>query len=237
MLLEDLNKLDKLKIKAFAETERTTELPLSFEAPVSLDSFSQYYAHQYQVAGGINSGDQEANKAKSKPKELQFNIILDNTCIFNNGLGIKLTEPESIMEQVNLFLETCYKHNSETHSPNFLIVEWGGLKFRCKLLSAQVNYSLFDRGGIPLRAEIEAAFIEDIPKSDAQRDPALSSPDITHSQIVKAGDTLPLIAKKVYGSSRYFLKLAKYNRINHFRELAVGKEVLLPPLDQLEQIN
>ncbi len=235
MALKDLIKLDRLRIKAFSKEDREGPQIASFEAPVNIDAFSQYYAIQYQNTGGIGTSAQEANHSKNAPKELQFNLVLDNTCVFNSDLGVVLPKTESIVDRVNQFLSVCYEYKSGIHSPQFLKVEWGELRFSCKLKSADVKYSLFDKGGNPLRAEIDVIFVEDKPIAEERRAISRTSPDITHAHIIKAGDTLPLIAEKVYGSSAFYLQLAVANGINHFRELMVGTEIQLPPLDELEK--
>lgn len=234
MALIDLKKLDRLRIRAFNEASREGREATSFEAPVNIDTFSQYYAIKYQDTGGIGSAAQEANHGKNEPKELQFNLILDNTCVFNSDLGgIKPLHKESTMDRVSEFLSVCYEYKGDIHSPQFLKVEWGELRFDCKLKSADVKYSLFDKSGNPLRAEIDVIFIEDKTREEENREINRNSPDITHAHVIRAGDTLPLIAKKVYGSSGFYLQLARKNSINHFRELSPGMEIRLPPMEEL----
>ncbi|MCK5703624.1 MAG: LysM peptidoglycan-binding domain-containing protein, partial [Cyclobacteriaceae bacterium] len=62
----------------------------------------------------------------------------------------------------------------------------------------------------------------------------LQSPDLTHFKIVKEGETLPLIAKKIYGDSKYYLEIARVNNINNFRRLKTGQQLVLPPIDKKE---
>ena len=50
---------------------------------------------------------------------------------------------------------------------------------------------------------------------------------------MKAGDTLPLLTRKVYGDARIFLRVAAYNQLDHFRELTPGTDLEFPPLKQL----
>ena len=57
-----------------------------------------------------------------------------------------------------------------------------------------------------------------------------SSPDLTHSRIVKNGDTLPLLTKEVYGTSAYYLRVAQVNKLDDFRNLTPGQELFFPPL-------
>jgi nucleoid-associated protein YgaU len=57
-----------------------------------------------------------------------------------------------------------------------------------------------------------------------------SSPDLSHLVTVKAGDTLPLLCCNIYGSSVYYLEVARVNGLAHFRDLAPGMQLLFPPL-------
>ncbi len=237
MNLTNISKLDRLSIKAFKTSKRNGSPTDSFEAYVNIDGFSQSYAIQYQCTGGIGSSSQEAKHSKNLPKKLQLDLILDNTAVFQSDLGIGKTKGKSIVEQVNSFLSVCYEYKGSAHSPQCLKIEWGEIKLDCKLEKADIKYSLFDKGGIPLRAEIAVVFIEDVPASASAKKQPNESADISHSHLVKAGDTLPLIAKEVYGNASYYLQVAKANRLNHFRELKAGMELSLPSLQALEQFK
>jgi nucleoid-associated protein YgaU len=48
--------------------------------------------------------------------------------------------------------------------------------------------------------------------------------------VVKSGDTLPLLAKEIYGSSEYYLRVAEVNGIDDFRNLTPGQQIIFPPL-------
>jgi nucleoid-associated protein YgaU len=62
-----------------------------------------------------------------------------------------------------------------------------------------------------------------------------SSPDLTHVRVVKAGDTLPLLTKAIYGSSRDYLRVAEHNGLDNFRDLTPGRRLVFPPLEQSRQ--
>ena len=60
----------------------------------------------------------------------------------------------------------------------------------------------------------------------------LKSPDLTHIRTVQSGDTLPLLAKAMYGSSRYYLVVAEANGLDDFRNLKPGTKLFFPPLEK-----
>jgi nucleoid-associated protein YgaU len=60
-----------------------------------------------------------------------------------------------------------------------------------------------------------------------------SSPDLTHVRMVKEGDTLPLMTYRIYGDPKYYLEVAKANKINNFRKLKTGDIIIFPPLTKV----
>lgn len=132
----------------------------------------------------------------------------------------------SVQQRVEQFLNTCYRVVEKLHRPNKLHIHWGIIDFFGWLQSVQIHYTLFDQKGIPLRAELECQFIGATDQGMVQ----LSSPDLTHVREVRAGDTLPLLAKEIYGSSRYYLLIADANGLDDFRNLQPGTVLHFPPL-------
>ena len=118
------------------------------------------------------------------------------------------------------------------HEPKFLKIAWGDLIFDCRLQSVQVNYTLFNRSGQPIRAELDTVFIEDIQDSERTKKENKSSPDLSHSRTVKSGDKLPLMAQEIYGNSAYYIQLARANNVNNLRKLKVGTNIKLPPINK-----
>ena len=55
-------------------------------------------------------------------------------------------------------------------------------------------------------------------------------PPLAGKQPVKGGDTLPLMCYDIYGASGYYLEVARINGLTAFRDLAIGSQVVFPPL-------
>ncbi len=93
-----------------------------------------------------------------------------------------------------------------------------------------IDYKLFNPNGSPIRAVVKVKFIS---ATDAELTAAKEnkkSPDLTHVRMVKEGDTLPLMTFRIYGDSKYYLEVAKANKIQNFRKLKVGQEIFFPPI-------
>jgi hypothetical protein len=238
MPLLDSFKLKKLTVKAY-KTRKRSSSPAdyigTFEAMFNPDEFSQKYEIEYGKNQGMNSTNKEVNYARSKPRELHIKLVLDGTGVDQIGI-LKLKPQKTVSDRVKQFIDLTFRMNGAIHEPNFLVVEWGGkedggLVFSCRLSSVNVSYTSFDRDGSPLRAVLDATFISDQDVKKRMAKENKSSPDLTHSRIVKSGDTLPLLTKEIYGSSRYYLQVAQINNLDNFRELTPGQELIFPPLE------
>lgn len=230
-------KLQKLTIYAYKKRSRSVRSFVgSFTAMFNPESFSQRYEVQYGRNQSLNSTNRQARYSYSEPRELELKLILDDTGVHDIGL-LKLKAQESVSDKVKDFIDLTFHMNGNIHEPNFLVAEWGGtedggLIFFCRLLSVNVTYTSFNRDGSPLRAELDITLISD---SDAKKRMAQenkSSPDLTHYRIVKQGDTLPLLTKEIYGSSKYYLQVAQVNNLDNFRQLMPGQELFFPPLER-----
>lgn len=185
------------------------------------------YTHDFQV-NYDNSTAQGAPGTTLKfkgipPETISFDIHFDATgAIENNKVPVKT--------QLDQFKKVCFVYNGTIHEPNYLIVSWGSLVFKCKLTSLNLSYSLFKKDGTPLRAKASVKFEEATDASLLAKEANNKSPDLTHLIIVKQGDTLPLICNDVYGDCSYYIEVAKYNNMTNFRNLVPGTKLYLPPI-------
>jgi nucleoid-associated protein YgaU len=104
--------------------------------------------------------------------------------------------------------------------------------FDCRLKSVNIQHASFARNGAPLRATLKTTFVEDLEPAKRLKQDGLSSPDLSHTRIVKSGDTLPLLAKEIYGSAEHYLRLAQANQLDDFRNLTPGQTLIFPPLEK-----
>lgn len=219
-------KLEKLTISKL--TDKGKQL---FEVMFNPESFSSSYGHKIRVSTGVGVGKSTSMSVGQMPEQLDLHLIFDGTGAADFGLPVGLgKEHRTVKEQVDEFLTLCYKYDGEKHAANQIKIKWGIIDFKAWLKSVDINYKSFDRTGQPLRAELDVTFVQ----TDPDKDPttATSSPDLTHSRIVKAGDTLPLLTKEIYGSSKHYLFVATANKLNNFRKLEPGQKLNFPPLEK-----
>lgn len=235
-------RLEPFRIIAFHSPDRGDASPVftevdSFEAQYDPDSYSRQFTNVFEGPQtiGINTSLPNARYAYSQASQLRFQIILDATPMGGNAITdlLSAAATSGVTEEVERFLEVCYDYDGEIHQPRFLRVEWGTLSCACRLQSVDVQYIMFDRNGTPIRAKLDTVFVGDVSEETRTRTEDRRSPDLAKVHTVKAGESLPLLAQKAYNSSTYYLDLARYNQLDHFRELKSGMEIRLPSLEEL----
>ena len=233
MGLFSLFKLEKLTIEAYEKPDRSTPPVAKFEAMYNPTSLKQSYGIKWAKNIGKNASGGPADYQFSKPTELEFDLILDGTGVEQMGV-VNLFGSKTVKDRVSDFLKATYIYQGQIHEPYYLKVKWGlPEEFNCRLSSVDIAYTGFNRDGTPLRAELKVSLIadEDVQKLIKQENK--QSSDLTHSRMLRAGDTLPLLAREIYGSAAYYVDVARFNNLDNFRSVAPGRQLLFPPLETL----
>lgn len=217
--------VSKLKIISYADAGRM--IPgLSMEAMVNPESYSLHTRIQYSDKQAPGTTGKLPKFSKIEPQKLELELLFDSTGVinglFNNDLGVDV--------QLLLFKTITLEYKGDKHRPRFLCLFWGTLKFDCCLESLDITYKLFRPSGLPIRATVRATFIGSIDDVRRVAMEQASSPDLTHLVTVNEGDTLPLMAFRIYGDSKYYREVAKANNLDDFRNLTPGMQLFFPPL-------
>jgi nucleoid-associated protein YgaU len=93
-----------------------------------------------------------------------------------------------------------------------------------------IEYLLFTPKGVPLRCKLTTQFTQYLSAEKLQLKARKSSSDMTHRRTVVAGDTLPLLCFKIYQDSKYYIDVARANRLDSFKNLEPGRQIFFPPL-------
>jgi hypothetical protein len=129
-------------------------------------------------------------------------------------------------------LETIiYTYNGKIHRPNFVKIQWGqNITFNGVLNSIDISYTLFKPDGSPLRAKIALSFSQYISPKTVTMIDRPESPDLTHIVTVTEGMTLPQLCLQTWDDDSLYIQVAKFNRLNKFRNLDGINKLLFPPL-------
>lgn len=222
--------LEKMQITAYSQKNFTGKV-----GEFSVYINPEKYSHSYEIcyndvqAQGSPGGEPVFNKTPSD--KVEFELVFDGTGVVPTPVpGVVPYGGDGITSQIDEFKYLVFTYNSKSHSPNYLILAWGRLLFKCRLESLSITYTLFKPDGTPLRARAHATFIGFNDEAELALKANKSSPDLSHVLTVVAGDTLPLMCYGVYGSSAYYTQVARVNGLTDFRNIPAGTQLIFPPL-------
>lgn len=230
-MLPPSRKIEKLKVIAYDKPARsgTGQTFTFFIHPEQMGSRHQ---NRFMKRRGINTSGRSAEYAFSYSDELSVELLLDNTVLLDKLPGLNPANLSSVKEQVDMFLRQCFHMDGKLHEPRFLVVEWGEMVFECRLKSVEIAYHAFDDQGKAHRASLQTVFVQDLDRDKRLRLENKQSPDITHSRLIREGDTLTALCKEIYGDPSEYIRVAAANRLNHFRALTVGSTLHFPPIEK-----
>ena len=223
MLAPNKGELEKLRIKAYAESDYSGQPVAEFVVDFNPQEYGQVYDVEYKRQQGEGTTGSPVVFRKVKPQEYRFKLMFDGT----GTSGPKVEVYDRIQE---FFKVVGYA--GEIHRPNYLKLLWGKLESKCVLLKADITYKLFYSDGRPLRAIMDATFTENTDDRTRVAEANDKSPDLMRRVTVKAGDTLPLLCYQAYGDQSYYLQVAEVNELDDFRNLQIGQQLVFPPLEK-----
>ena len=220
-----MGELVKLKMVAYKDENFSRKAGKEFDVLINPANYSHNYSINYKdnESMGETSG---APKFEKYPAEtISFKIVLDGT-----GVVPVSGNRKNVYELLRTLKDTVYTFNGSIHEPNYVQLLWGSMLFNGRLTSMKVEYNLFKPNGLPLRANVSLDFKGFTSKELSSKMANLSSPDMSHLIVVKAGDTLPNLCFQIYKDSTYCIEIAKINSLKSFRNIKPGTELLFPPI-------
>lgn len=232
-------KLEKMRIMAFKDAASAAK----GDEKSAIDVYHAFinpekYTINHMIAfaeteQSPGTSGEEARYSHTRPSVLSFSFLFDDTGIIDGDLRDLLKKPnEGVMEEIKAFQKVLFDFNGEHHQPAVVKLAWGKLLFIGRATSVNIEYKLFNPRGEPIRALATVGFRTSTDEEIRAAKEAKKSPDLTHIRRVKAGDTLPLLCKKVYGDPKYYLQVAEANGLGNFRRLETGMDIVFPPIQK-----
>ena len=235
--------LAKLEIITYKDSSYNNKVSSNaFNAFINPENYSVTYKTEFDSQQSIGTPKSEQRYIASPPTDLNLEFLFDGTGVVQKNNGNRLLNlitggsdfaRETVKKQLDDFYQATGQYNGGIHRPYHVIISWGEFLFRGVLSEFTIEYKLFDNEGLPLRAVGKAKFCESISSTLAEAECKTNSPDLTHTRMVKAGDTLPLMTERIYGDDKYYLEVARINNITSFRQLQPGTEIFFPPIEKV----
>ncbi|TVR38451.1 MAG: LysM peptidoglycan-binding domain-containing protein [Bacteroidia bacterium] len=217
--------VSKMIIMSFPDGERK-ESDDRVEVLVNPDNYTVKSKIKYSEQQAAGTTGKMPKFDRIEPHKMSFDLLFDSTGVINEVED----SSNGIEPALEHFKKVVFEYKGNEHRPRFLTIYWGKLKFDCCLETLDITYKLFRSDGLPLRAVAKAGFIGAVEDTKRVAEEDASSPDLTHVREVKDGDTLPMMAFRIYGDPSYYIEVARANGLNDFRNLETGQEIVFPPL-------
>lgn len=202
----------------------------TFVIPVNPEQFSRTLQIKLEETQAPGTHGNNPRSNKTPPEEVKLDFIFDGTGTVENYYSEH--KDKNVSAQIDEFLFTVYNFEPEIHQPRFLKFIWGGLLFECRLTNLQINYTLFNPDGTPLRAKLSATFKQYVESIKRVKIEDKRSPDLSKEKTVLEGENLPLISFDEYGDPNLYIQLAQQNNLTNFRKIRGGAAILLPPIER-----
>lgn len=227
--------LEKMNIAAYTDGQFTAQTGKTFTVWINPATYTHRYKILYnnRQAQGSNGPSPDFNRMGNET--VSFDLTFDATGVVPNPIaGLPAAPDDGVVSLIENFKAVVLSFNGKIHSPNFVKLAWAQLQFQCRMETLNFTYTLFKPDGTPLRAKASVSFLGFTSENQLAKKANKTSPDLTHWVTVTAGDTLPTLCHRIYGSSLYYLRVAQANSLDDFRRLVPGTQLQFPPLPPIE---
>jgi nucleoid-associated protein YgaU len=217
--------LVKLKILGFTDPTCTGTESDSIVAFINPSAYKRSLTVEYNPDNPIGSSASTQGFKSIGQSDLSLSFFVDGTGVVKLPAGF--TDVDAYIAK---FTDLVSGYQGDIHRPYYLLIIWGALKFTGVCSKIEVKYSLFNPDGKALRATIDIDLSQSKDYKTKTQESANTSPDLTHLRTVTAGDTLPLMAYRIYGDSSHYLKVARANGLSSFQDVKPGDQIYFPPI-------
>ncbi|RIJ50496.1 LysM peptidoglycan-binding domain-containing protein [Maribellus luteus] len=218
-----MGEMTKLKILAYTDPDFSSQVG-EFDAPVNPESFQTKNEQEFCTRDTTDGSSAKTARFKGTGNSY-FELVL-----FFDGTGV--INEDDVSQKIDEVKKLVYTYNGTIHEPNYIKILWGTQSlFQGRLQNWNVNYTMLDTDGTPLRAEVTIVLLASVSAKKKALEEQKNSSDLTHVRTVMAGDSLPLMCYRIYGDSSYYIKVARYNNLTDFRSVKPGQTIVFPPVN------
>ncbi|QHS58858.1 CIS tube protein [Chitinophaga agri] len=219
-----MGEIKKLLITAYGDAACVNQELGSITAMINPASYSLSYKAEYGLSEESAASEPTQIFKGMGHSDFNLDLLVDGTGI------ITIPNAATVDGYITLLTNLIFSYQGNVHRPNFLKITWGNLVYRGVCTSLTTNYKLFNADGTALRAEVKLVIAQSLDFKTKKQKSKKSSPDLTHIRTVKAGDTLPMMAYRIYGDSSYYMEVARLNGLSSIHAIRPGDELYFPPL-------
>ncbi len=217
----------KLKLLGFKQdpsTPKTSGADEEFEVLVNPAALKHKKGMLFNSDNRAN-GSIDVKQWKGFSEEtLEVALDLDGSSYATDG------NINNVEDQLDKIMKIAYDYDGGVHKPMYVVIAWNSYAFLGHIKDLETEYKVFDQEGKCLLANIQMEFTIHMDNKTAAKKQNRSSPDMSHLQVMKDGDKIPLICNDIYSDPTYYIQIAELNGLTNFRNIPIGKKLLFPPL-------
>lgn len=169
----------------------------------------------------------QLNFVNGEPETLKFQLFFDT---YAERKDVRSTHTNRIWELMKVDSQADPK--SKKSNPPVVLFQWGGKKswtFAAVITSITQKFTLFLPDGTPVRATLDVSFqqVRD-EKRLPNQNPTSGGTGGDRVWTVVAGDTLAMIAYRMYGNAGAWRPIADANKLTNVRRLVPGDTLIIP---------
>jgi nucleoid-associated protein YgaU len=209
------------------------EISYKDSSDVKQDFMFQYNPNKVDIVkevewAGVDGNQKDVNEiqfASGKAKTLNItDVLFDTTMTGNQSVYTKFIHN---LEFMTLVQEYTTSSGKKVKRPPYLTLSWGSSTyfFECILKKLSYDFTMFDRLGVPIRANVSMEFEEIVPETEVT--------NTLVAQKVKtytpgSGETLYEIAESQLGDTSKWKLIATMNGVDNPFVVEAGKALTLP---------
>lgn len=147
--------------------------------------------------------------------------------LFIDARGIDPDGDRDLLDYVQ-FVDRLLEVDDQLAAPPVCRFLWGPLEFKAVVESVDREFTLFDRGGVPIRARLNVTFKEYRPPGEQGR--GRWGSERTQARRATEGDTLAEVAARAYGDPSKWRLIAEANDIDDPTDVLAGADLVIPPV-------
>ncbi|HEU4511026.1 MAG TPA: LysM peptidoglycan-binding domain-containing protein [Pyrinomonadaceae bacterium] len=149
--------------------------------------------------------------------------------LFFDTYDTKTLPKRDVREETNRVVKLT-AIDPELHAPPILRISWASLQFRCVLARVSQKFIMFSDDGTPVRARLNVTFNEFIDAEREAKEISRQTANFSKVHVVTQGETLSMIAAKLYDNAQSWRPIAIVNDISDPRGLFPGQALRIPAL-------
>lgn len=216
--------MKSLTFTAYTDGKYNSEIG-SYTALLDPDTFKFDKEIEYAEDRQLGAIGGDVRFMRYKAESLSFRFTVDCT-----GVVEGTEKDDQVYDEIRKVENLLYLYNTDGHRPSYVKVLYGKILFYGQVKKMEVDYTLFNVKGVPLRALVSLTFTGYRNSEEERKMFSRQSPDMSRLVTVREGETLPYLCHRIYGDSGLVRQVARFNNLGGFRNIPAGTELLFPPL-------